>query len=717
MIKFHSINSSLSIVFLPILLVGCLENFKADLNIQTSPSPSPSPTQSTSDSSTNFTAPAPLPGSINPYFGTTAGGTDITITGTGFDTDSTVLFYPNGSTTSYPCVVSTTTPPTSTTIVCKTQAHAWGKNTVTVVNSDGQTGSIINGFTYVAPAPSIPKFGPITQCTPVVATWGVDTSDPTCPGGKCPIIPSAETYQGGKSLKISGLNFLSGAVVTVGSKECINSVLDLSSCPNTITCTTQAQSPGTVNVTVTNPDGQFAQFASGYTFTVPAPSGLSYSTNPALYPLGFPIPLNTPTLSTGVAGSYSISPTTLPAELSFDTSTGIISGTPSEPTPTATYTVTATSASGSSTTTATLKLGTLDLGNGSSGNFLAKKTGEIVNNYTYLRSAATASSSVLEIDSLAGNVPNANPFQAGDKVLIIQVRGSASSSNWEFNTIQNINLSGNYPKISLLTPLSNNYGAVAPTLTQVVRVPQFVDVTIPIGTSITAPSWNQTGYTNEGGIVVFMSTGTVTILGSIDANGLGFKGGAGINSGKAFRGESYTGNNTVANSTELSGGGGGGDSSGGSPSNGGNGGYGSPGNDGTVSGSGGASFGTADLSNLIFGPGGGGAGGKTCTGAAGSNGGGIIFITANKIQLNSPGKITANGSNASNVGCPEAYGGAGAGGSIYLISNMSNLYAGFVTATGGTVAGSTAGGNGRVRLLSNSVTGSTTPSAYSVGAP
>ena len=60
-----------------------------------------------------------------------------------------------------------------------------------------------------------------------------------------------------------------------------------------------------------------------------------------------------PTSSGGTATSWSIS-ATLPAGLTFDTSTGAISGTPTAITSAATYTVTASNSGGSATTTVTI---------------------------------------------------------------------------------------------------------------------------------------------------------------------------------------------------------------------------------------------------------------------------------------------------------------------------------------------------------------------------
>jgi hypothetical protein len=76
-----------------------------------------------------------------------------------------------------------------------------------------------------------------------------------------------------------------------------------------------------------------------------APSALSYSSNPATYTLGAAI-TNTPTSSGGAVTSYVVSPA-LPAGLTLNPSTGVISGTPTAVTATANYTVVATNTGGS----------------------------------------------------------------------------------------------------------------------------------------------------------------------------------------------------------------------------------------------------------------------------------------------------------------------------------------------------------------------------------
>ena len=100
----------------------------------------------------------------------------------------------------------------------------------------------------------------------------------------------------------------------------------------------------TYSVTATN---SFGSTSASVSITVNgiAPSALVYSTNPATYNKNTAITQNTPSSGGGAVASYAVSPT-LPTGLTLNTSTGVISGTPTAVVPTATYTVTATNSFG-----------------------------------------------------------------------------------------------------------------------------------------------------------------------------------------------------------------------------------------------------------------------------------------------------------------------------------------------------------------------------------
>ena len=84
--------------------------------------------------------PAPTVTGISPTSGTTAGGTPVTVSGTGFLAGATLSL---GGTAASNVVVSN-----STTITATTPAHAAGAVNVTVTNTDSQSGTRTNGYTY-----------------------------------------------------------------------------------------------------------------------------------------------------------------------------------------------------------------------------------------------------------------------------------------------------------------------------------------------------------------------------------------------------------------------------------------------------------------------------------------------------------------------------------------------------------------------------------------
>lgn len=84
--------------------------------------------------------------------------------------------------------------------------------------------------------------------------------------------------------------------------------------------------------------------------TLQAPGGLTYSSTTNVYTVGTAITVLNPTATGGAIASYIVSPT-LPAGLTINSSTGVISGTPSSTSSQTTYTITATNASGTATTT------------------------------------------------------------------------------------------------------------------------------------------------------------------------------------------------------------------------------------------------------------------------------------------------------------------------------------------------------------------------------
>ena len=123
----------------------------------------------------------------------------------------------------------------------------------------------------------------------------------------------------------------------------------------TVTGTGVAVTPAattTYTLTATNAGGSSTRAVTVTVGSGP-PAGLAYSANPATYTVGQAITPNVPSSTGGSITSYAVSPS-LPAGLSLDTATGVISGTPTAAAATAAYVVTGSNASGSTTASLTV---------------------------------------------------------------------------------------------------------------------------------------------------------------------------------------------------------------------------------------------------------------------------------------------------------------------------------------------------------------------------
>ena len=264
--------------------------------------------------------PAPTVTAISPASGASSGGTPVTITGTGFLTGSMVKL--GGTAATGVTVVS------STSITATTAAHPSGVVDVVVTNSDTQSGTLPQSFTYTAisnPTPTVtaisPTSGPssggtavsitgtgflagstvnfggtvatgvtvvsstsITAMTPahaagvvnVVVTNAEEQSGTLTNGftynpapAVTAIAPNNGTPAGGTSVTVTGTSFLPGATLSLGGTPATG--LTVAS-GTSITATTPAHAAGAVNVVVTNPDGQTGTLANGYTYSSTTPN-------------------------------------------------------------------------------------------------------------------------------------------------------------------------------------------------------------------------------------------------------------------------------------------------------------------------------------------------------------------------------------------------------------------------------------------------------------
>ncbi len=191
---------------------------------------------------------------------------------------------------------------------------------------------------------------------------GVSTTTVTlsCVNPPLPVIsytPSTNVYITGIAITALTPTSTGGSVASYAVSPSLPAGLSINTTTGVISGTpTTVTSVATYTITAANAAG-----SATATVTITVNPGLpviSYSPSTNVYTKGTAITALAPTNTGGAAASYSISPG-LPAGLSFNTSTGVISGTPTATSSVTTYTITATNVTGSATTTVTITVNNL----------------------------------------------------------------------------------------------------------------------------------------------------------------------------------------------------------------------------------------------------------------------------------------------------------------------------------------------------------------------
>lgn len=336
---------------------------------------------------------------------------------------------------------------------------------------------------------------------------------------------------------------------------------------------------------------------------------------------------------------------------------------------------------------------------------------------------------VLSLDACKNSltVSDATHFNAGDTVLMIQMKGAVidSTNTAAFGTVTDYKNAGNYEfnyvkakngnVIELLNVIKRPYD-IPDGKVQLVRVPYFQDYTV--AAKLGCAPWDG----SKGGVLAFNVQNSLSLNADIDVSGKGFRGGTSIthpqftcnidsfysliNDGRnaARKGEGIFNTDRLINGRgKLANGGGGGNThnsggaGGGNGGDGGNGGKQYTGCSNLVNGGvGGLSLPYSNTNNRIFLGGGGGAGHENDIPALGSggNGGGIAIISCGNLNTNGF-SITANGDTPVHLTGSNEDGrsGGGAGGTVLLS----------YTTLSGTIATSAKGGNGDYCIAAPSV--------------
>jgi hypothetical protein len=156
-----------------------------------------------------------------------------------------------------------------------------------------------------------------------------------------------------------------------------------------------------------------------------------------------------------------------------------------------------------------------------------------VNRYTTLAANVSAAATSITVANAASlSDPTHGALATGDLVMLMQMQGATISTTNDvtWGNVTALNGAGNYELVEVLSVsgntitlscgLKNAYTTAG--VTQVIRVPQYNNLTVSAAGSIVAPAWNGT----TGGVVAIHVQNAVSLNGSINVSSLGFRGGA-----------------------------------------------------------------------------------------------------------------------------------------------------------------------------------------------
>ena len=146
---------------------------------------------------------------------------------------------------------------------------------------------------------------------------------------------------------------------------------------------------------------------------------------------------------------------------------------------------------------------------------------------TTLASAAAAGDTTLTLSSAAG-------ISAGDVLMVYQAQGAAISSvdTAAYGAVSALGNAGRFEMVSVLGVVGSTITlspacGVAPLRfsyangSQVIRVPQYGNLSIAAGATLSAPQWNG----STGGVMPLLVQGNFVVSGTVSASGAGFRGG------------------------------------------------------------------------------------------------------------------------------------------------------------------------------------------------
>ncbi|HTE33584.1 MAG TPA: hypothetical protein VK666_24550, partial [Chryseolinea sp.] len=174
---------------------------------------------------------------------------------------------------------------------------------------------------------------------------------------------------------------------------------------------------------------------------------------------------------------------------------------------------------------------------GKNGNYIVTGANTIVNAYSAVTTNVSAGTTTVTVSNVATDLGG---LTAGDLIMIYQAQGAAiqTTDDNNYGAVLAYNSAGLY-EFAYVSSVAGNVITVGCTLknsytaaghSQVIKVPQYNNLTINAGTSLIPAKWNGT----TGGILSLHVNGTLTNNGTLSAEAQGFRGGKRDNLSSAY---------------------------------------------------------------------------------------------------------------------------------------------------------------------------------------
>lgn len=173
---------------------------------------------------------------------------------------------------------------------------------------------------------------------------------------------------------------------------------------------------------------------------------------------------------------------------------------------------------------------------GQDGDYTVTMANTVLNSYSQLGISVAPGANAITVMNIAelNNPTNGMPLKKGDLLMLYQPQGAAVDSTDDpklYGNVTAVNGAGYYEVVTVDSLAGNvitlgGCGGVKndyriPAGAQVIRIPQFANLTVQPGASVVARAWDG----KVGGVIALHVLNKLTIAGAIDATAQGFRGG------------------------------------------------------------------------------------------------------------------------------------------------------------------------------------------------